>query len=130
MLKKIALSGILLCLFIAIPLALLGIRRVEIGTPFVTFMRTVSQDLQQYKIAIPTIPNIPSVDEFKGAWLILDVVIKFFNFIINICNFAITFMNVIIQFIQMLFIIIKRLITLKDTLEASAVRTSAQALIL
>lgn len=116
MIKKIIFSALFLCMCIAIPLAILGIKKVELGTPFLAFMKACSKDLHDYKIAIPNIPNIPTSDALKGAWEIIGLLIKFFNFIINICNIAISVMNVVIQLLEFIVLMVKNLITLKDTL--------------
>ena len=116
MLRKICFALILLCLFIAIPLSLMGIHKVELGEPFLALMKAVNKDLSTYKIEIPQIPEIPGTSTFGGAWLILDVVIKFFNFMIKIINVFITLINVVIQVLQTIFLIVRHLITFKDTL--------------
>lgn len=117
MIKKIIFSIIFVCLLIAIPLALLGIKRVELGTPFLSFMQNCSYELNDFKIAIPEIPHVPSPYE-SGAWYdFLRALVSMVNFIVNICNVAITFMNSIMQFFQFLFIVLKNLIKFRENLE-------------
>lgn len=119
MIKKIVFSLIFLCMLIAIPLALLGIRHVSVGGAFLSFLRGCSMELNQYKVAIPNIPNVPTPQETGGWWDVLGVLVSIANGVIGICNFAINFMNTIVQLLQFVFIIIRRLITLKDTLAAN-----------
>lgn len=119
MIKKIVFSLIFVCMLIAIPLALMGIRHVNVGGPFLSFLRGASLELNQYKVGIPTIPNVPTPQETGGWWDVLQVLVSIANGFVGICNFAITFMNTIVQLLQFVFIIIRRLITLKDTLAAN-----------
>ena len=125
MVKKIIFAGILLCLFISIPLALLGYKQVELGTPFLALMRSVNNDLANFKIAIPDIPTIPNIpyNSSTGDEGILEVlinlangIINFFNAIITIINVFIQVINIIIQLIEVIVLIVKNLITFKDTI--------------
>lgn len=119
MIKKICFSLIFVCMLIAIPLALMGIKHVGVGGPFLSFLRGASMELNQYKVGIPNIPSVPTPQETGGWWDVLGVLVSIANGFIGICNFAITFMNTIVQLLQFVFIIIRRLITLKDTLAAN-----------
>lgn len=124
MVKKIILSGIVLCLFIAIPLALLGYKQVELGTPFLALMRSVNNDLANFKIAIPDIPTIPHIpSESSGGNDVLSVlinlangIINFFNAIIMIINVLVQIINIVIQLIEVIVLIVKNLINFKDTI--------------
>lgn len=124
MVKKIIFSGIVLCLFIAIPLALMGYKQVELGTPFLALMRSVSRDLDSFKIEIPDIPKIPkfSSQEASGVlevlFNILNAIINFFNVIIFLINTVADVVNIIIQLIQVIVLIVKNLITFKDSIAA------------
>lgn len=120
MIKKIIFTLIFVCMLIAIPLALMGIRYVNVGGPFLSFLRGASNELNQYKVGIPEIPSVPLPQESGGWWDVLGVLVSIANGFIGICNFAIMFMNTIVQLLQFVFILIRRLITLKDTLAATS----------
>lgn len=120
MIKKIIFAAIVLCLFIAIPLALLGITHVELGQPFMTFLRNCNIELNQYKVVIPNIPDIPSPPNPSGWLLILNAFVAFANFFVRIINVFTSILSTVIQLFQFIFILIKNLITLKDTLAAQA----------
>lgn len=94
----------------------MGIKYVSVGGPFLAFLRGCSYELNQYKVAIPNIPSVPKPQQTGGWWDVLQVLISIANGFVGICNFAIMFMNTIVQLLQFVFIIIRRLITLKDTL--------------
>ena len=119
MIKKVIFAGIVLCLFIAIPFALMGIQHVELGQPFMTFLRGCNLELNQYKVEIPSIPEIPSPPNPSGWLLILNAFISFANFFVKIINVMTSILSVIIQLFQFIFILIKNLITLKDSLAQS-----------
>ena len=118
MIKKIIFAGIVLCLFIAIPLALMGIQHVEIGQPFMTFMRNCNLELNQYKVEIPDIPKIPTPPNPSGWQLILKAFVSFANFFVDVINVITSILSTLIQLFQFLFIVVKNLITLKDSLAA------------
>lgn len=124
MIRKIILGLFLLCLFIAIPLATVGIRHVELGPAFIGFMNQTSKDLQAWKLTIPDIPNIPDID-FKtppnGFVEVLTGIFQglmsFINIIITIINVFIGMLNMVIQFTQYVFTLLKNLIAFTDTLK-------------
>lgn len=124
MVRKIILGLFLLCLFIAIPLAAIGIRHVEIGPAFIGFMNQTSKDLEVWKIAIPDIPEIPKPLEVVTINNPLDflvsfgnAVITFVNFLSRIINVIISMLNMVIQFTQYVFTLVKNLIAFSDTLK-------------
>lgn len=124
MIRKIILCLFLLCLFIAIPLAALGIRHVEIGPAFIGFMNQTSRDLEVWKLTIPDIPEIPkplTVDTISNGWDVLVVIgntlISFVNFLSSIINVIIGMLNMVIQFTQYVFTLVKNLIAFTDTLK-------------
>lgn len=126
MIKRLVLAVMLLCLFIAIPLYLLGVRKVELGTPFIAFLNRCNEDLADFTIAIPNIPSIPKSPNLNTFWAILNAFISFGNFIIGFVNIGITFINVVISFLEFIVIMVKNLISLKDVLNDYAiVRTSS-----
>lgn len=120
MIKKVIFAGIVLCLFIAVPLALMGINHVELGQPFMTFLRNCNLELNQYKVEIPDIPEIPTPPNPTGWLLILKAFVAFMNFFVKIINVFTSILSTIIQLFQFLGIMIKNLITLKDSLAAQA----------
>ena len=116
MIKKVIFAGVVLCLFIAIPLALMGIRHVELGQPFMTFLRNCNLELNQYKVEIPDIPKIPTPPNPSGWQLILKAFVSFMNFFVDVINVFTSIISTIIQLFQFIAIMIKNLITLKDSL--------------
>lgn len=119
MIKNIILSLVLLCLFIAIPLSMAGVTHVELGAPVMAFLKNTSNELNNYKIAIPDIPSIPRLEDVSGFLVVIDLLIAFINGIIKILNFFVSILNVIIAVLEYIFLVIKNLITLKDSLIAS-----------
>lgn len=123
MIKRIIASIILICLFIAIPLALMGYKKVELGAPFLALMNNVSKDLAEFKIEIPSIPMIPKYElqEASGGLEvlinILNALINFVNMLITIVNALVTCINVVIQLLQVIFLVIKNLVTFKDSIQ-------------
>lgn len=118
MINKICFSLFTLCMFIAIPLALAGFERVELGQDFLMFMSKCSIELDSYKIAIPEIPMIGSLDTNGDFWLnIVNGLINFVNFISRILNVLTTILNVIIQVLEFIIIVVKNLIALANNAE-------------
>ena len=50
MIKKIACFFIGVCLFIAIPLSIAGITKVDLGAPFMAFLKNTNNDLNNFKV--------------------------------------------------------------------------------
>ena len=90
MIKKILFSLIFLCLCIAVPLALIGFKHVDLGSGFIGFMSNCSHELESFKIGIPDIPQIPKIDVLvdngglEVLFNILNAIIGFFNINNNI----------------------------------------------
>lgn len=116
MVRKIVFSAILLCLFIAIPLSIVGIEQVELGEPFLAFVKTCDHELSDFKVAIPDIPTIPRVNNLGGFEFILNAFITFANIFVNLINIISKLLNVIIQVVQFIVIVVKNLILFKDNL--------------
>ena len=114
MIKKIALSLILVCLFIAIPLAVVGVKKVDLGPAFIGFMRQVSATYDKWDIAIPTIPTIDKVSENNNWFLLLNAFIDVVNICSRIVNILILILNVIIQLFQFICSLLWELIHLID----------------
>lgn len=125
MIKKIFFAVIFLCLIVAIPLYIAGVRQVEVGGPFMAFLRTCNNELNQFKFAIPDIPKIPTPMEEGFWWDVLKVLISIANFIGSIGNVAIMITNTIIQLVQFIYIMIRNVIALKDNLESHAITSSS-----
>lgn len=120
MIKRIIAYLILFCLIIAVPLSLAGITRVELGGSFLALMKNTSRELNEFKIAIPSIPNIPKLDQVGGIWEVINVLVTFINGFVNVLNFLVTILNYAIQLIQFLVLLIKNMIVFRDSLGQSA----------
>ena len=105
MIKRIIFSMILICCLLAIPLALLGFKHVDIAYPMQAFFRDVNAELNGYNIGIPGIPEIPQPG--SHAWEIISAVVTFLNFFVKTFNFFITFINVVIKVISFIVIMVK-----------------------
>ena len=119
MIKRITLVLTLVCLLIALPLALMGIKHVEIGPAFLGFMRNTVRDLDGWKFEIPSIPMLDRLEKPSGWFVVLDWLIWLCNAFYSICNLAIMIMNVVLYAIQFIIAIIKNLISMKDTLQST-----------
>lgn len=119
MIKKIIVGLFFLCLFIAIPLSLAGITRVELGGSFMALMKNTSRELNDFKVAIPNIPNIPLLDKVGGFWEIVKILTNFINGFVNVLNFIVMILNYAIQLIQFLVLLVKNLILFRDSLSES-----------
>lgn len=106
---------IFLSLVIAIPLAVLGFKRVELGTAGMSLIKTTSIELNNFKIEIPSIPMIPQFKTPNGFELVLNFLIAVVNGLSTLVNFIITLLNIIIQLLEFIFLIIKNLIQFKDS---------------
>lgn len=127
MLKKIALSGIFFCLFIASWLAAFNIDKVSIGGPFLALLKQTNTDLNNFKIAIPDIPLIPKASSFNGFLVVLNALIDFFNIIVNIINIVVDVVNVVIQLIEFICLLIKNIVVFATTMKNQAIESSALA---
>lgn len=117
MLRRIVVSIIFISLLIAIPLSLMGYKQVELGTPFLALMKSVSRDLEEFKIAIPDIPNIPAFESGQSGWFdALNVLISIGNAFIGIINILSMITNVVISVIQVVVLVVKNLINFKDVI--------------
>ena len=137
MINKILVSFFFTELLIALGIALywnsygIAYHQVSIGPSFLSFMNTCSYELNQFKLEIPSIPDIPKIDSLQmedtNWW---NAVLNFFvafangfftflNGVVLILNFLIVVINTIIQLLQFVFILVKNLITMKDVLATS-----------
>lgn len=117
MIKRIAVCCIFVCLLIALPLALMGIKKVELSGPFMAFMKDTLRDLEKWKFEIPNIPQF-QMQENSNFWEDLLNGLKVIgNLFIGIYNLAINIMNVVIYIIQFFVAIVKHLISLVGNLK-------------
>lgn len=116
MIKRIIAYLIFGCLIVALPLSIAGITRVQLGGPFLAVLKLTNQQLNDFTIAIPSIPQIPKMDKLNGFFQVVNLLITFFNGLINLINFIITIVNYIIKLIEFLVILVKNLIFFRDSL--------------
>lgn len=116
MINKIIFSTFAICLFIAIPLAVMGYTKVELGEPFLALIQQVNKDLADFKIEIPDIPSIPLFENADGFLAVINVLIKFVNIIIWLLNALADLINVVLQLIQTIVLFVKALINFKDSI--------------
>lgn len=116
MIKKIVFSLLFVCLCIAIPLAIAGYTKVELGKSGLALLNITARDLENFKIEIPDIPAIPKFNVDNGAVLVLNFLIDIVNGLSTLINFIVDILNIVIQFIQYVVILIKNIITFKDSL--------------
>ena len=122
MIKKISISLIFVCLIIAVFLMVAGVRSVELGVPFYTFMKSITREVDNSPIQIPDIPPIPHTDISTDGWNnVLNVLIDFVNFLTTILNFVIAILNFVIRVLTFLFLIIKNFRSFIEVLKDSAV---------
>lgn len=108
--------------------------QVEIGADFLSFVRQCSTELNNNKIEIPNIPQIPKIEkvfaqESSNWWSqVLDFFVSFangfftfINAVINILNFFVQAINIIIQLLQFIFILLRNIFTLRDNLVSQPV---------
>ena len=116
MIKRIIFSLFFVCLIIALPLGILGVKRVEIGLPFLTFLRETEQDCALINIQIPTVSELPTPPVFEWYDVVLNLLKMVCNFFIDIYNFLVNILNALISAIKFLIILIRNLFRLKDIL--------------
>lgn len=121
MIKKISLTLVFLCLIIAIPLAILGYKKVEIGSSGLALIKMTSQQLQDYSIEIPNIPMIPKFDVGNGWLVVLNFLIDVVNGLSSLINFIIYLLNIVIQLLEFIVLIIRNLIVFRDNLASNAI---------
>ena len=116
MIKRMIFAGIFFCLCIAIPLAFMGVEKVEIGGPVMAFLKATSIDMSKWQLKIPEIPSIELQENVSGFGLVLDLLARFVNMVILWINGFVKIVNIIINLIQYIATLLKNLITLKDTI--------------
>lgn len=96
-------------LFLSFFLAILGVTHISTGDEYYSFMGSVSQRFENWKIEIPQIPSIPRLDERNagdgdGIFAAFRAFVNFFvvlaNAIVGILNILILIINTLIQLIQ------------------------------
>lgn len=116
MIKNVVIALFFFDLIIASMLIAFGISKVELGAPFMAFMRQCNSELLEFKLEIPNIPKIPNFDVGSGWLLILDFFINVVNGLSSLINVIINILNIVIQLMQFLYIIIKNLFVFRDSL--------------
>lgn len=117
MVKKITASLFLICLFISIPLAVMGIKHVEPGPAFLNFMQNVDRDMYNYHLEIPDIPHIPLIENPNFFLQIVNYLSWIVNIFIDIINFVIVWvLNILFGILQAIFWIVAELIALVKSL--------------
>lgn len=116
MIKNVVVALFFFDLIIAGMLITFGVSKVELGAPFMAFMKQCNDDLLAFKVEIPNIPQIPKFESGNGWLLVLDFLINIVNGLSNLVNVIINILNVLIQLFEFSIIIIKNLFTLRDTL--------------
>lgn len=119
MIKRIVACLLFFCLIIAIPLAIAGVERVELGGAFMALLRNTSKELNTYKIEIPNIPSIPRLNSATGFMVVIDLLISFINGLVNLLNFVVMILNYVIQVLEFFCLLIKNLFTFRDNLQES-----------
>lgn len=115
MITRIITFILLPCLVVALLLSSFGITHVSLGGPVMAFMKAVEMRMNNFTIAIPSIPQIPST---SGGFEFFSMLITFINGIVSVINVLITIVNTaikVIQFFVTLLISVTELITgIKD----------------
>lgn len=85
MIKRLIFYLIGLCLVVALILYNFGVRRVELGTEFISFLTNVSRNSANFKLEIPQIPliEIPHDTEW---WDILGILSSIGNMFVGLVN--------------------------------------------
>ena len=123
MIKRMIFGLFLFCMMIAIPLAAMGIRHVEIGPSTIAFLNQTSIDLSHWQLKIPSIPQVTlypfsfSGGNFDILKLLYNLFFGFINFISTIINVFIGMVNFVMMFTQYLMTLVKNLIAYSDTLK-------------
>lgn len=115
MIKKISLSLILICLFVAIPLALLGYDKVQIGPSGLAFLRAVDQTFKDNYYEIPDIPKIPNFEVGTVWFTVLNFLINVVNGLSTLINVIVDIFNVLVHIVEYLVFIVYHAITFKDS---------------
>lgn len=98
-----------MCL-IALVLSLYGFHGpIQFDNTYYNFMQRVAIQARDWKIEIPNIPMIPYFKEDWGIWVVLNLLIRFFNGFSSIVNVIILILNKIIEVFTILASIIKLL---------------------
>lgn len=115
--KKIVVFFFFFFMVIALFLALGGRREpIAFDNTYYNFLQRIALSTSQYKIEIPNIPQIPHIDNVGFGWTVLNVIINFFNIVINVLNVIVLIFNKIIELITFIVILLKEIITFRDSL--------------
>lgn len=102
MIQKVSLYFILPMCLIAFFLSLLGVNHISLGNDYYNFMQGVGNTFNSWKLEIPNIPKINTLDvsSYDSSGLILQVLIKIANFFVRLVNIISSILNVIIGLIN------------------------------
>lgn len=118
MIKRISLAFLGSMLMIAFALYLLGMRKVELGQPFLSFLKSCAIELNDIKFEIPDIPQVPKLDNQLGYFTsVINVLINFLNGFVAFLNFFVMVINEFIKVLTFLFIVLKNLGTFINNVE-------------
>lgn len=96
-------------LFFSFFLAIVGVTHISTGDEYYSFLGSVSQRFESWKIEIPNIPNVPRMNDgsagdgdniFKAFRMFVNFFVEVINAIIGILNIVILVVNIVIQLIQ------------------------------
>lgn len=109
MIKKISFYFFLPMAVLAMLLSLAGVHYIGFDNTYYNFLQTVNIRLASWSLEIPNIPNIPrisSTNSQKAFELITaliwigNLLVQFFNGVINLVNILILILNLVIQLVQ------------------------------
>lgn len=109
MIKRISLAFLGSMLMIAFALYLLGMRKVELGQPFLSFLKSCAIELNDITFKVPDIPQVSKLSDVNGFFTIINVLINFLNGFIAFLNFFVMVINEFIKVLTFLFIVLKNL---------------------
>lgn len=109
MIQRVALYFVFPMMLIAFFLAIIGVQQIEFGETYYQFFGNVTSRFNNWKLTIPDIPKIPSVDYTQGdrdtGFLkaianILNFFVVVINALISILNIFVSIINIAIQLVQ------------------------------
>lgn len=115
MIQKVSLYFIVPMCILAFFLSVVGVQQVTLGESYYQFIGNVGVRFNAWKLTIPDIPNIPSVNFsdgdrdsnfLKAIASILNFFVLIVNGLISILNIFISIINIVIQVLQFILTII------------------------
>lgn len=102
--------------FIAFFLAMFGVTHIVTGSSYYTYLGTVSRRFESWRIVIPNIPKVPSLnvgsasqDSANNILQVLKNILNFFKLFVNV---YITFLNALISVINLLILVFNYIIAI------------------